>query len=244
MIALQLAVEVKGPVFGQVSARAQRAQAQNSFRSLANPANRLIQSIQAPDGATWAMTYDAAHPGQFASFTTPRQQTTHFVYDDWGRVLRDQAPDGSRQDLARTGWAWDYEVTRTTRLGRQTRYAVTRQNNGDRVHTHTFPDAGQSLQTVKPDGTRVTVLADGTTLTSKTGPDARFGMTKPRTTETKERDAVGRTTRQTLPDTSAIDFAYDARGPRVGGGRSMGCKKREEGMASPGRGARNRIRRY
>jgi YD repeat-containing protein len=175
----------------------------------ANPTHRLIQSIQAPDGATWAMTYDPAHAGQLASFTTPRQQTTHFVYDDWGRVLRDQSPDGSRQDLARTGWAWDYEVTRTTRLGRQTRYAVTRQNNGDRVHTHTFPDAGQSLQTVKPDGTRVTVLADGTTLTSKTGPDARFGMTKPRTTETKVTLPSGLTSTTTHAQTATLSNPSD-----------------------------------
>ena len=84
----------------------------------------MLSEITAPDGATWSMTYHGTHGadpedhGQLATFQTPRGHQYELTYDAFGRLEKDLAPDGSSQNLSRTGWPWDYEVTRTTELGR------------------------------------------------------------------------------------------------------------------------------
>ena len=89
----------------------------------------------------------------------------------------------SETHFTRTGMPWDYEVTHTTALGRQTKYAVERNDAGAQVRTNTFGDGSVSTTTKEANDSILTQLPDGTTLSATLGADPRFGMMKPYVTK-------------------------------------------------------------
>ena len=175
----------------------------------------MLSEITAPDGATWSMTYHGTHGaepedhGQLATFQTPRGHQYELTYDAFGRLEKDQAPDGSSQNLSRTGWPWDYEVTRTTKLGRTTTYAVQTQEDGSQLRTNTMRDGTVATSTTNADGSTAVTLADGTQVTSKTAPDPRFGLVLPYVSESTTTLPSGLASTTTRAHTAVLSDPFD-----------------------------------
>ena len=64
-------------------------------------------------------------------------------------------------------------------MGRTTTYRVENLPTGDKQMTNTSPDGAQIVALLKTDGTQYATTKGGTAVTSKLGPDPRFGMQAP-----------------------------------------------------------------
>lgn len=141
--------------------------------SVANPAAEAYQFGYTPTGL-------------MTSMRTPKNQLYTFTHDPAsGRVLTDTDPAGGSQTLARTDLAPSatlqdgHEVTRTTGLGRLTRYRVEGLLSGDRREVNTAPDGTSATALYDKSGTMTLSTADGTTTTRIESADPRFGMLAP-----------------------------------------------------------------
>lgn len=162
--------------------------------------NGYLASIANPAGETHRFTYTAG--GLMTAMQDPKNNAYQFTYDTLGRLIRDDDPAGGNQALSRvelgdTGFpagnsGASYEVTRTTGLGRATKYRVGYPSAGPlagaqtrEIMTNTFPNSTTSTTTSRLNGMEDTVAPDGTTATMQEGPDPRFGMQAPVTTSGK-----------------------------------------------------------
>ncbi|MCL4762849.1 MAG: hypothetical protein KJ018_13935, partial [Burkholderiales bacterium] len=144
---------------------------------LAVDANGYLASIVNPAGETHLATQTAG--GLITTFVSPGNRTRLYQYDAEGRLTQATDPAGSVQTLGRSSSPGVAEVTRTTALGRITRYVSESLANGGRKLRIVAPDATQPEAELRGDRVLVTRPADGTVDTATPGPDPRFGMLVP-----------------------------------------------------------------
>jgi RHS repeat-associated protein len=137
----------------------------------------LLATVTNPAGETTSLGYGA--DGLLTSTTDPKGNTCRFTYDASGHLIRHEDPAGGFTTLSRTKQENGFTVTATTAMGRKTEYQVERLSTGETRLTNTFGCCGQSETVIGTDGTRKTTLPDGTEITTKLGPDPRFGMQSP-----------------------------------------------------------------
>ena len=114
--------------------------------------------------------------GLLTSSRNPRMVTSTYDYDGKGRLKTAADPAGGGLTLARTETGEDYNVTRTSALGRVTRYEQDAQANGDQSRQTVFPDASRTRADVTRDGLYTSTLPDGVVLEHRVAPDPRFGL--------------------------------------------------------------------
>jgi RHS repeat-associated protein len=142
--------------------------------NLTNPANEPVN-----------LTYEGG--GLLATLTNPRGQVQYFSYDSMGRLRRDSDAAGGFMALTRSDTHTDneistvngYIVTLTTALSRTTTYRVENLITDTQRRINTFPDGMQTSEQITPNGSRTTILADGTVIALQEGPDPRWGMQAP-----------------------------------------------------------------
>ncbi|GAA5787216.1 hypothetical protein YWS52_35430 [Chitiniphilus shinanonensis] len=158
-------------------------------------ANGYLASVTNPAGETTRMTYGS--DGLMQTFTNPRNQTSTFGYDANGRLTSDRNAAGGGWHLARTELDDGYQVTKRSEMGRTTTYGVQTQPDGTATRGTVLPDQSTTQQVSKPDGTHVATAADGTITTWTEGPDPRFGMQAPLTTQLSVKTPSGLAMTQT-----------------------------------------------
>jgi len=171
-------------------------------------ANGYLATITNPAGETHRMAYTA--DGLLTRFEDPRGQTSTMTYDEAGRLVQDSNAAGGSQTLTRTVQASPpgTAVTVTTAEGAATLYKLEDLTTGDQRRTVTQPDGTQTLSVTGTDGKTTSTAADGTVSTLTRGPDPRFGMSAPVTSQTV-RTPGGRTASIATARTANLTNAND-----------------------------------
>jgi RHS repeat-associated protein len=134
--------------------------------SIANPAGEKVVLVTAEDGL-------------LKSFTDPLGHTSTFGYDDGGRLVSDAHEVLGEQTLERTELDGGYRVVHTSAEGLETTYETTQDAVGRVVTTTTDPAGGRTVVTENADGTTTASYPDGSTMTTTTVGDPRWGMAAP-----------------------------------------------------------------
>jgi RHS repeat-associated protein len=144
-------------------------------------ANGYLDKLTDSAGGTYQMDYTAL--GLLTRFQDPNGKesgngsTMH--YDDQGLLVTDTDAAGGTQTLTRTRTDRNYQVTRTTALGRTTTYGVARLVQGDKQWQVTAPDGTTINSLIGLNGNTQSTQPDGTVQSQAEGPDPRFGMLAP-----------------------------------------------------------------
>jgi len=133
-----------------------------------------LEAIENPAGELREFDYEPL--GLLIRARDPRGNESEYAYDTLGRLMLAENAAGGSQDLTRDDFTNGAEVTKTTVLGRATRYQVERLGNQELVTRNTLPDGTIAEMSLRPDASATVVAADGTTLETVSGPDPRFGM--------------------------------------------------------------------
>ena len=128
-------------------------------------------------GGVVQATYQAS--GLLQTFTDEVGKVSTMTYDTQGLLTKDENSAGGSTTLARTETANSHTVTVTTAENRTTIFQMTELGTGGLNEIITGPDGLQTLQQTAPDGTATVTSPDGTIVTTKYGPDPRFGMLSP-----------------------------------------------------------------
>jgi RHS repeat-associated protein len=103
-----------------------------------------------------------------------------FAYDNFGRLARDEDPDGGYQIFDRTDEpSGKYTVSSLTRLGKRDSFSRLLRPDAIEERTVTLRNGLVHTSTTDTGGTVTTNLADKTSLTTTPGPDPRFGLWSP-----------------------------------------------------------------
>lgn len=143
-------------------------------------ANNYLASITNPAGNANQFVYNSG--GLLTQKTDPRGNQNVFTYDALGRLIRDDDAATGFQTLARTEQAMGYTVTHNTALNRTTTYQVQELANGDRQRINTLPSGQQTNSLQRPNGTSTFSEPNGMVTNETLGPDPRWGMQAPVTT--------------------------------------------------------------
>jgi RHS repeat-associated protein len=140
------------------------------LQTLTNPANEKVQ-----------FGYTAG--GLMTSMVDARNFTHTFQYDSLGRLTRDADPAAGFMTLARVEVTDTYTVALSTALALTTTYRVEHFSNDAIRRVNTYPNGLQDELVKNPDGTRFSRSPDGTTQRVTLGPDPRWGMLAPVSTQ-------------------------------------------------------------
>ena len=113
------------------------------------------------------------------TFTKPGRPASQYQYESDGRLKRAEDPAGGFQTITRGALATGHEVTRSTALGRATKYTVDNRPTGEQKLTTREPDGTQAVTELFEDGRQRVALPDATTVGTISAPDPRFGMQTP-----------------------------------------------------------------
>ena len=136
-----------------------------------------LASVSNPAGEMFTMDYTS--DGLLTMFTDPRGHNSTFTYDALGRLIRDDNAVGGFISFSRIAASQSYTVTQQTTLGRTTTYAISYDTLGNELHDNTFANGLQAQFNQGVDGSRSTVLPDGSNTAVLLGPDPRWGMLSP-----------------------------------------------------------------
>jgi RHS repeat-associated protein len=170
-------------------------------------ANGWLSHVSNPAGETHVMSTSPS--GLLRSFSDPLGNAHSFSYDDQGLLTRDSNPAGGSTTLRRTQIANGFSVTTTSALGRLEQYVVEELPNGAIRQTQVGPSGAATMEVLNADGSRQVDLADGSTATMTFGPDPRWGMLSPVSSNVTVRSPSGLTHTTT---TSRV-ASYDPRNP-------------------------------
>jgi RHS repeat-associated protein len=136
-----------------------------------------LRSVTNPAGEAVTMTYAAG--GLLSTLRDAGGGLHRFAYDDAGRLVHDEGPDGEVKTLSRSETASTAAVTVRTALGRETVYSVEILSTG--AWRRTIRQASGSTMTLleNDDGTQTRTAPDGTRTTVTPAPDPRWGMRAP-----------------------------------------------------------------
>jgi RHS repeat-associated protein len=147
--------------------------------TLAVNGDGYLSSVTNPESEATHLSYASGGGGLLTTFTDAKNQDTTFTYDTLGRLTRDTDRAGGYQALDRTEGSANSEVTKTTRLGRTTRYKLQRLSSVEQKRTITKPSGTQSVTVARQNGSRTLTSADGTVAQMTEGGDPRFGLDVP-----------------------------------------------------------------
>jgi RHS repeat-associated protein len=175
--------------------------------SLSVDANGYLATITDPAGGVTRLT--TSPDGLLTEFQDPNGNASTFEYDEKGRLENDRDAAGGSQTLGRTDLENGWSTTVTTALGREHTYEVRLGEAGEQRLVNTSPDATTVVEVQKADGTRDTVLRDGTRTIVVLKPDPRFGMSAPFPASLTVRTPAGRemtatTTRTVSGDATSV----------------------------------------
>ena len=140
-------------------------------------ANGYLAKLTNPAGEVYQMSY--TNDGLLTAFTDPNNNSSTMNYDARGRLTKDRNAAGGGQSLARVESANGYQISVTTALNRSTTHSVINLLSGDEQRTSRFPDGTQTRTLNSTNGTHTTTAADGTVTIVTDGPDPRFSMLAP-----------------------------------------------------------------
>lgn len=143
--------------------------------------NGYLASLTNPAGETYQMNYTS--DGLVTMFQDRKGNQNLFEYDDLGRVLNDINAAGGGSTLNRVKLNSGYQITMTSGEGRKKTFSVEPQYDGDQLQVNTLEDGTVQQIVRKTSGETVTTQSTGTQIITKLGPDPRFGMQSPITTE-------------------------------------------------------------
>ncbi len=167
--------------------------------------NGYLATVSDPASDTFRMTYTL--DGLLTSFTDPNGNTSTMTYDGAGRLIKDLNAEGGFWSLFRSENANSYNVTVSSGMGRNTNHLVENLYNGMRTTT-TQPDGTVSSVMRENDGVVTTISSDGTISTLTQGPDPRFGMQAPVTSDLTAKTPSGLTS--TLSEVRTVTLADPA----------------------------------
>lgn len=140
----------------------------NGFvKILTNPADEKVQIDSSPGGL-------------IEKWTDPRGRISSYEYDSQGLLFRQSDNAGFEQSFVRTPLADGFSVSRTTGMGRTSRYDVQFSPTQVQSNTNTLPDGSQSqAQIQQSSGTSQATGVTGMVSQLIEGADPRFGMQAP-----------------------------------------------------------------
>src|SRR5690606_19423383 len=154
-----------------------------------------------------ANVFDYAEGGLLIERLDPRAGEHVYGYDPDGRLVRDDDPAGGFQTLTRTSSGNDFEVVRTTAMGRPFTASVARTGQQE-ARAVTRADGTSATALRGAAGNVTTTRSDGTASATQRRPDPRFGLQAPLLTTTMTtpggRQWTGSIQRQA--DTTSPDF--------------------------------------
>jgi RHS repeat-associated protein len=127
-----------------------------------------------------ALTYKTGFPGLLETLTDPRGHVHSFQWDPLGRLTKDVNPAGGSKTLTpnvtdENNWS----VALTSELGRTATRRVENLSDGTLRRTTTSPAGLNTVVVATPNGRQTITQPDGTTMTTASAPDPRFGMAAP-----------------------------------------------------------------
>lgn len=139
-----------------------------------------LTEFVAPDSSITMLEYDTLGLGLLTRLERPGQRVHRYGYDQIGRLVSDEDPEGGVRYLTRSDSVDTYEIAFETPEGRRTRYGVDAPADLD-TEQYTLDPAGLSSSTTHGrNGTQTSLRPDGTTVYMRQGADPRFGMLAPR----------------------------------------------------------------
>lgn len=170
-------------------------------------ANGYLATIANPNNETNQFTYTA--DGLLTQKIDPRNNHNTFTYDAVGRLIRDDDAAAGFQTLARVEQATGYTVIHNTALNRTTNYQWEFLATGDRRRIVTDP-AGLQIEFLEgANGINTTTDHDGTVTTDTLGPDPRWKMQVPITTQQIASTPGGLTSTTTMTRTVTLSNPAD-----------------------------------
>jgi RHS repeat-associated protein len=139
-----------------------------------------LSTITNPAGEAYSMT--SSPEGLLQNFTEPGGAVHSFAFDDLGNLTKDTDPLGGSTTLARTEQENGYTVTATTALGRTSSYQVQVLPTRAVRRIMTTYSGATTTTLISADGSEQTTYSDGGSITTRIGPDPRWGMLTPVTT--------------------------------------------------------------
>ncbi|OUR89322.1 hypothetical protein A9Q81_21925 [Gammaproteobacteria bacterium 42_54_T18] len=149
---------------------------QYSTTTLIPDSDGYIKQVINPNDEIYDLTYDVAGGGLLEVFEDPEHNISTMKYDNLGKLILDENPIGGSWVLDREDKANRYEVTLTSKLGRETMHSVVVDPSGEREKITTQPNGAVSISKLSPEGDSVVVLANGLEITTKKKADPRFGL--------------------------------------------------------------------
>ncbi len=141
-------------------------------------ANGFLSSITNPAGETIQLVSNSG--GLIATYTDPRGKTSQYGYDALGRLTSAADPASGTQSFARLSSSTQFEVTRTTGLGRMMAYKDEILPGDVRKRTITATDGTSSFgQENLTAGINTVTTPDNTVVSGTLGADPRFGTQAP-----------------------------------------------------------------
>ena len=147
-------------------------------------ANGYLNQITDPAGRVIKLSNGLT--GLLTSLTDPNGHTFNFKYDPYGRLINDSDPAGGSLTLTRTDTTSGYSVSEKTALGVTSKYALTFSSvpgtSTTQQFTNTWPNGLKATNTDTQGLGKLsstTMLPDGTSYSSTSSPDPRWGIQVP-----------------------------------------------------------------
>ena len=157
--------------------------------TLALDVNGYLAEIIDPLSNRHQMNYDS--DGLMIGYSNPNNANSSYHYDSLGRLVLDINPENGGWTLNRSDSDNGYNVTMTSAENRATLFQVDLLNTGDNRRQITTPDGLLTEHLTKTNGEKITTQPNGTVITTKVGPDPRFSLLAPVTTDTSIRTPSG-----------------------------------------------------
>ncbi|HXI32501.1 MAG TPA: IPT/TIG domain-containing protein [Gemmatimonadales bacterium] len=134
------------------------------LETITNPASEAVHAVYAN--------------GLLTKYTDAAGRVNQFGYNFAGEFASDTDALGTKQ-FEQTTSKFVSSATITSALGRTATYRIDKLRDGSEQRTNTTSSGVVTLTLVKSDGKTTTTYADGSTITTTSAPDARFGMDAP-----------------------------------------------------------------
>jgi RHS repeat-associated protein len=143
--------------------------------ALALDSSGFLATVTNPAGEATRLVHTEA--GLLTEFRRPNGKASTFSYDSRGRLIRDENAAGGFWELTKTELGDKaYQVSMRTALGHTKTYKFEQLATGDSRRTNSEADGTISTVLNQKDGTTQRWLPDGSVVTTRSGPDPRFGM--------------------------------------------------------------------
>jgi RHS repeat-associated protein len=172
-------------------------------------ASGFLSNVINPAGYQWTLNYNEDDSGLLANYTSPSGGTSSFTYDERGRLILDEGPDGYTVSLERIDENDSYTVTVSNSGGRTTTYSNFRTSSGGTQRTTTSSLYGITTFVDHDDGNGTVTYSDGTTIEIELAPDPVWGDQASYVSSYILTTPVGRTLSYTNTKTATLSDSND-----------------------------------